>query len=303
MTTILMFPGQSSLRPDMLAQAEARFPKLTTALVRRAEARLGRDLSPWRTRIEPKCNQDVQLAVFLTTHIHLQAYEDEGGTAVASLGLSLGEYNHLVHIGAIDFEDAVALVAARGEAYDRGPEGRMAAVFPLPLDELQPMLDRAQVHGTVEPVNLNSPSQTVIAGDVEAVEAAVALIEDETFAMVHRLAGRIPMHASTFRPVAEAFRPALEAAPWRSPGLTYRPNVYAIGMAQPSPATITRALERHVYSPVRWCESIDCALADHPRATLLEIGPGHVLTRLLRAPWPAAQRCMTRLAVEATHGR
>lgn len=302
MTTILMFPGQSSLRPDMLAETQTRFPELTTAVIHRAEARLGRDLSAWRTRVEPQCNQDVQLAVFLTTHIHLRAFEERGGEAVASLGLSLGEYNHLVHIGAIGFEDAVALVAARGEAFDRGPVGRMAAVFPLSLDELQPLLARAQVHGTVEPVNLNSPTQTVIAGEVEAVEAALTLVEEETFAMVRRLDGEIPMHASIFRPVAEAFLPALEAAPWRTPTLVYRPNVYAIGMGQASPGTITRALERHVWSPVRWRDSVDCALADHPRANLLEIGPGRVLTHLLRDPWAAAQRCADVPAAEAAHG-
>jgi [acyl-carrier-protein] S-malonyltransferase len=304
MTLICMFPGQSSLTPTMLAEAAERWPDTTAETLARAERRLGERLQPWLRRVEPTSNRDVQLAVFLTSHVHMLAEAPSG--AVASLGLSLGEYNHLVHIDALSFDDAVELVALRGAAYDRGPRGCMAAVFPLAYDELAPLVEEARARGVVEIANRNSPTQHVIAGDVDAVEHAIDLIERETFATVRRLAGTIPMHSSSFRVVADAFRPVLERAPWRRPRLAYRPNVDAAALASPDGATIAACLHRHVCEPVRWRESIERVLADHPEAILIEIGPARVLTNLLRKPWHAAERRVARDAprkqAATTHG-
>ncbi|MEZ4445054.1 MAG: ACP S-malonyltransferase [Polyangiaceae bacterium] len=288
MSAICMFPGQSSLEPSMLAEASTRWPRTTAETLERAERRLGEDLSRHLTEVVPRSNRDVQLTVFLTNHVHMLARAPSD--AAASLGLSLGEYNHLVHIGALGFEDAAALVGARGEAYDRGPRGCMAAVFPLPVAELEPILGRARVEGCVTITNYNSPTQSVIGGEERAVEAAIALIEEETFAQVRRLASDIPMHAPIFRSVVAAFRPALEGAPWREPRLPYRPNVGARRLDAPTPADFVEHLARHVCEPVEWQASIDRVVAELPTATLLEIGPGKVLTQLLRRPWTAASR-------------
>ena len=127
---VFMFPGQSSLDPAMLGRALTLGPEAEEAVCIASEA-LGEDL---RERFagprgfEPRNNRDVQLSVFLTTHLHLVALQAAGIDAALSLGLSLGEYNHLVHVGAIPFADAVRLVSARGQAYDAGPRGMMVAV-------------------------------------------------------------------------------------------------------------------------------------------------------------------------------
>ena len=92
----------------------------------------------------------------------------------ASIGLSLGEYNHLLHIGALAFEDALRLVAARGAAYDQGPLGAMAAVFPVDEAAVLDAIERLAPVGIVEIANFNSPSQFVLAGDRAAVDAVLA---------------------------------------------------------------------------------------------------------------------------------
>lgn len=295
--SILLFPGQSSFDPRMLRDARALWPELTQEVVAMSAAALDRDLSEWLDEVRPRSNEDLQVAVFATTHVHLRALQrvhEEGGR---SLGLSLGEYNHLVHIGALDFADGVRLVAARGAAYDQGPPGAMAAVFPLHLAELEETLATDERTRAVEIVNLNSPTQNVIAGEAGAVRAAIALIEGKTLARAVIIDPRHPMHSSRYRPVADALRPHLETTRWRSARHPYLPNVTAEPVTAPSPDLITDMLCRHVCEPVRWRASIDRALRDLPNggrdALFIEVGPGTVLTDLLRAPWRVEPRVST----------
>src|SRR4051794_31373407 len=111
-----MFPGQSSGYPGMLDRAVASWPA-GAAIVDRASAILNRDLAEqYREGNDHafESNEDVQVGVFLTSYLYQQALTDRGVVGDLSLGLSLGEYNHLVHIGAIEFDDALRLVATRG---------------------------------------------------------------------------------------------------------------------------------------------------------------------------------------------
>ena len=127
---VWLFPGQSSWKSNML-QAAASLDESAAALLRDACNVLGRELLHDDEAPKPRSNRDVQVGVFVATMMHLVALESHGARATGSLGLSLGEYAHLVHIGALEFADALQLVDARGALYDRGPAGMMAAVFPM----------------------------------------------------------------------------------------------------------------------------------------------------------------------------
>lgn len=145
-TPVFVFPGQSSRAAGMLAGKDA------ARLIDRACEVLGFDLHGrigFDAPAQPATNLDVQLGVFLANHLHFERAAEAGLAASYSLGLSLGEYNHLVHIGALSFEDAVRVLDARGRIYDydEGPRGAMVAVFPLPLSELCPLIERAQKAG------------------------------------------------------------------------------------------------------------------------------------------------------------
>lgn len=288
MTLVFMFPGQSSRYPEMMDRIIAAFPP-AEAIVERASEILSRDLQDiFASGNESQfaCNRNVQVGVFLCSYLYQEALADSGITGDLSLGLSLGEYNHLLHIGALDFEDALTLVNARGEAYDKGPEGMMASVFPLPHEELEGYLDQVRHLGRVEVANLNSPSQNVIAGDHAAVEAAAELINGEGMGVqIVVIERRIPMHTIMFAPVANDFRAHLEGAAWRRPGKPYIPNVLAEMINSPAAGDIVPLLVRHVFKPVQWRRSIDLLVNQYPDACFVEIGPGGVLFNLLQKSW------------------
>jgi [acyl-carrier-protein] S-malonyltransferase len=295
-TIVFMFPGQSSRDPEMFERLEALDAEATSAVMGRASRALGRDLREhYRSGNAAmfETNRDVQLGVFVANHAHLVALERTGVRAQVSLGLSLGEYNHLVHAGAIAFEDAVRLVDARGAAYDAGPRGAMACVFPLPLEELHATVDRMRSHGVLEIANLNSPTQNVIAGEREAVMAACDTLEEEHGCTCVLIEDKIPMHASIFRPVAEALEPALRAARWRAPRLRYLPNVTATFEDAPTAARIVERLACHVHSPVLWRQSIELVAGMGPDTVFVEVGPRTVLHNLLSRSWKRNPRFAT----------
>ena len=288
MTLVFMFPGQSSRYPAMLERLIELSPEVSGPLVDEAAETLGRDLRRQYRADNPDIfatNLDVQVGVFLASHLFMRCVEAAGIAADLSLGLSLGEYNHLVHIGALDFADAARLVDARGHAYDAGPDGAMASVFPIGLDDLQGVVARAAARGTLEIANLNSPAQHVISGDRAAVDAALEILEEEYFVQGVVIEPHIPMHSSRFAPVAAAFRPALERAPWQTPRRPYIPNVYGRPIETPTAADLVDTLSLHVHSPVRWRDSLDFLAERHPDAVFLEVGPRAVLYNLLDRKW------------------
>lgn len=275
----------------MLEVPRSLTPAADEALAR-ASSRLGRDLrgdfaagasAPFAR------NEDVQIAVFVANHLWMLALAAAGVRAEASLGQSLGEYNHLVHIGAIDFEDALLLVRARGQAYDQGPSGRMIAVQPVTVAEAEAAIARARDLGVVEIVGFNAPTQQILGGEEAAVAAAARWLEDELYAHPVLVERALPMHSSLFRPVAERFTAALEAAPLRAPRLEYLPNRTGTPIAAPTREELVRLLADHVCAPVRWRESVEHVHARRPRATYIEVGDGAILGNLLRRRWLPAR--------------
>jgi [acyl-carrier-protein] S-malonyltransferase len=271
----------------MLRRAAA-FGARSREVLEEAQDTLGRDLLAADDEAAPTCNRDVQIGVFVATHMHLAAFEEAGVSAVASMGLSLGEYSHLVHIGALTRADALRLVDARGALYDEGPSGKMAVVFPMPYEDLAGVL--AAVAGPVEIANVNSPSQHVIAGEGEAVDRAVEALDRDHLVEARVIEHRVPMHCSRFFPVAERLRAHLEAAPWAAPRLAYRPNVDAAVLEAPTPADFVERLTLHVHRPVLWRASIEACAAEDPDVVFVEVGPGRVLSNLLQRRWVRHKR-------------
>lgn len=297
MTLVFMFPGQSSRYPGMLDKLAHLHPRAAEVLGLASDV-LGRDLRSHYSEDNPAAfehNVDVQIGVFVANHMMLSALQAQGVDAELSLGLSLGEYNHLTHIGALDFSDALRLVKARGEAYDAGPRGIMASVQPLDLESLEQVVEtvRAQGHGVLEIVNLNSPRQHVLSGEQAAVEAAVVLLEDEHYVVPTIIERQVPMHSSLFASVGEALRPHLRRARFRPTRRPYLPNRRGEPVPHASPEDFVALLADHVHTPVLWRRSIDHLLASHPDAVLVEVGPRQVLFNLLDRKWVNRPRFCT----------
>ena len=229
----------------------------------------------------------MQVGVFLANHMWLRTMEAHGVSAELSAGLSLGEWNHLVHIGAVSFEDALLAVRARGEAYDEGPRGFMASIQPVDLEELREVVDtvgEAKV-GLVEIVNLNSPRQHVVAGDQAAVEEVMRRVEDELFGQPVVIERQVPMHASSFSPVGERFRRVLETVEFHAPNLPYFPNRLGRELERPTRDDFIELLSTHVHSPVLWRSTVDHLVGRYPDVTLIEVGPMKVLYNLMNRKW------------------
>jgi [acyl-carrier-protein] S-malonyltransferase len=270
-----MFARAAAVDPELAASAQADFARLA-----------GRPFDG-----SFSSNADVQLAVHLVTRVYRLALIRAGVEAVASAGLSLGEYAHLAHIGALTEDAADALIAARGRRYDDGPHGRMVAVTPGAADEVEAVLATVRrTHGI--PVadlaisNDNSPRQVVVAGRDDAIDLAVAAIEEELFAMTTEIERRVPMHVGRFAPVAEAFTEDLATVAWQPPSATWWSNVEGGPVDAPTPEAFVAGMTAHVVRPVRWRQLVDALLARHPGAVVLEVGPGRILTGMLaRGRW------------------
>lgn len=279
----------------MIARAAALAPACDEVLENASQI-LGRDLRAHygASPTTPLAlNRDVQVGVFLANHLHLTALEALGGRGDRSLGLSLGEYNHLVHIGALSFEDALRVVEARGALYDAGPAGVMASIFPLAEPELRQVIESSASLGVIEIGNYNSPTQHVLSGEGAAVRRALELLERDHFVQGVIIEERIAMHCSIFAPVAKRLRPHLERVAWRKPWSPYLPNVTGEPLASPTPADFVRLLTEHVHRPVRWRASLEQVVATLPEAVLVEVGPRAVLYNLLRKGWLTNRKLKT----------
>lgn len=293
---VFMFPGQSSRYPGMIERCVELHPANGDLLCWASEL-LGRDLAVHYS-IEAgeaayERNVDVQVGVFLANHMFLTALEARGVTAELSLGLSLGEWNHLVHIGALSFEDALRAVEQRGHCYDQGPRGWMAAIQPIEAEDLQALVAEASALGVLEIVNLNSPRQHVIAGERAAVEVAVERAEEDYYAQAHIIDRSVPMHSTLFRSVGEQFRETLERLEFLAPRRPYLPNRLGHLMPEPSRAELVELLATHVHAPVLWRASIDHLVERHPDAVFVEVGPMSVLHNLIHRKWLANRKYRT----------
>lgn len=288
---VFLFGGQSSRDAAMFDRLEAVKPD--------SQARA------WAGEFDPTfaTNRGIQLSVMAAVLGWLEVAREAGIEAVASAGLSLGEYAHLVDIEALSAAEALRVCAARGALYDDGPSGCMAAIYPASWDELAPIVERVAGEGgarELAPAVFNSPTQTVVGGSREAVEAAIAQADEELYAVGTIVEERIPMHTARFEPVAQSFADVLATAQFGEAQRDYWSNVAAAPLAA-EPETMRQRLTEHVYRPVRWRETVDALVAAHPDAAFLEIGPRTVLRDLLKRRWHPTLPVFSIDPMEADH--
>ena len=292
---VLMFPGQSSREPAMLEKLVARHPQCA-AMVGQASEILGRDLARHYRTDNPDIfatNRDVQTGVFLANQLHATLLHQAGITARWSLGLSLGEYNHLVHIGALSFEAALRLVDRRGQLYDQAQGGRMVSLYPVEAALVEATIGRLGLEGRVAIGLYNSPRQQVISGEQNAVEQVVAALEGEILIDATPIEPRIPMHSPVFAPIGLRLGALIDEAPLRAPALPYVPNVLGSVKQAATVAEIRDCLVRHTWQPVLWQRSIEALGAAVDCPCFVEVGPRAVLSHLFGRGWNPGRRFST----------
>ena len=204
---------------------------------------------------------------------------------VLAAGHSLGEYSAYATAGALGVADAARIVRRRGELMlDAGKQrrGTMTAVIGLDIDQVgQVCTDTSSHDEVVVPANINAPDQIVVSGDPGAVERAGEACKAAGAKRVLPLKVSGAFHSPLMEPAQATFRLDLEEIDLKDP----RFPIVANASAEPvHDATTARAqLGDQLTSPVRWVESMEQAIASSGEdATFVEIGPGKVLSGLLR---------------------
>lgn len=283
MSKAYLFPGQGSQTVGMLADVAAEFDIVQRRFAEASEV-LGYDL--WALVQEGPDDalnqtQRTQPAILTASVALYDVLQQQGIAAPAFMaGHSLGEYSALVAAQALDFKDAVALVALRGEYMQEAVPagtGAMAAIIGLDDDAIKKACADSAEGQVVSPVNFNSPGQVVIAGDKLAVERAGEACRQAGAKRVLPLPVSVPSHCALMRPAAERLAAKLEEIEIKTPAIPVLTNVDV--RPATTVAEIKDALVRQLYSPVRWTESVEY-LAEQGVSEAFEVGPGKVLSGL-----------------------
>lgn len=196
-------------------------------------------------------------------------------------GLSLGEYTALVASGAISFQEAVKLVAKRGkfmtEAAPTGT-GKMVAIMNTDRTLIEQCCQEASHLGIVSPANYNTPQQTVIGGEVEAVDKAVELLKEAGVKRMMPLNVSGPFHTALLKPASEKLANELQRIDLTEMTIPVISNTTAQIMEQ---GLIKELLEQQVMSAVRFADSIE-TMKKMKIDTIIEVGPGKTLSSFIK---------------------
>lgn len=280
-----VFPGQGSQKIGMMKTFENE--SLVRQNFQEASDVLGEDL--WalcQNGPEDKLN-DTQWTqpVLLTASVALWRLWQERTDLIPQfmVGHSLGEYSALVCAGSLRFSQAVALVQKRGQlmqaAVPQG-QGAMAAILGMSASEVVALCKQVTT-GVCEAVNFNSPEQTVVAGEKNAVNALMELAKLHGAKRALPLPVSVPSHCQLMKPAAEELLQYMqsEAIALATPEINLLHNVDVASHTKQD--AIQTALIKQLYQPVRWVESIE-TLAKEGIHTFVECGPGKVLGGLIK---------------------
>jgi [acyl-carrier-protein] S-malonyltransferase len=291
-----LFPGQGSQKVGMGKALSDAYP-VCRETFDEADAELGEPLS--RTIFEgPEdrltLTENTQPAILAVSIAAFRLLVERGVRPDFVAGHSLGEYSANVAAGTFAFADALRIVRQRGrymqEAVPVG-EGAMAAILGLDAESVAQACAEGADGEVVSPANLNGAGQVVIAGAREAVKRAGDRAKTLGAKRVIPLTVSAPFHCALMKPAEERLAPDLRALAAADPRVPIVANVDA-DIKRDARSAI-EALVQQVSAPVRW-EAVVRRLASEGVTTYVEVGPGAVLTGLVRK--------IHREAVTATFG-
>ena len=241
MSKAYIFPGQGSQFPGM---GKALYERSAEAreMMDRANEILGfpiTDIMFGEDAEALKATRVTQPAIFIHSVVLARCSGLEAPSMAA--GHSLGEFSALAAAGAMDFEDALRLVAVRASAMQKCCEqvpGTMAAVIKLPTETVEEIC--ASCAGLVIPANYNSEGQVVISGEAEAVAEACAKMKEAGAKRALPLAVSGAFHSPLMEPARLELAEAIDKTPFRAPAVPgvperHRPPLHRPGRHQGQP--------------------------------------------------------------------
>jgi [acyl-carrier-protein] S-malonyltransferase len=280
-----VFPGQGSQSVGMLAELAAAHADVKATF---EEASQGAGVDLWtlsQQGPEEQLNrtENTQPALLAGSVAVWRVWQKLGGAQPAQLsGHSLGEYSALVCANALSLHDAAALVAERGrlmQAAVPAGVGAMAAILGGDDQQIADVCAEVAQGQIVAPANFNSPGQLVIAGHAEAVDRALARLQELGVKKAVKLAVSVPSHSALMREASDKLGERMASMEWKLPALPVVQNAEA--RIYTSLDDIRGALQRQLYLPVRWTECVQ-ALVAGGATRMAECGPGKVLAGLIK---------------------
>ena len=210
-------------------------------------------------------------------------------TPIFAAGHSMGQYSALVAAGALSLEDGVRLVRERGrlmQASSRGRDGAMAALIGLDDARLPELVAGASQHGVFVVANRNAPGQVVVSGERSAIEAGAELAKSLGAKRAIILPVSVAAHSPLMAEAAQGMRDALRGIPFHdpSPALLANTDGRPITTAEGARAELIE----HLTAGVDWIRIVE-RMAAAGVSTFVEVGPGRVLSGLLKRIVPAAE--------------
>jgi [acyl-carrier-protein] S-malonyltransferase len=297
-TLAFVFPGQGSQAVGM-GSALAEASPAAAAVFAEADAALGQPLSrlAWDGPAEElDLTVNAQPALLAASVAFLRAMEARRAASgrprlvpAFAAGHSMGQYSALVAAGVVSLGDGMRLVRERGRLMQKsgeGSPGAMAAIIGLPDDRLPDLVAVGSAHGTFGIANRNSPGQVVVSGVRPAVEAAAAAAKGLGAKRALVLPVSVAAHSPLMAGAAAGMRAVLADIAFHDPGVPLLAN------ADARPLTTGEAcraeLVDHLTTGVDWIAAVEKMRAAGV-ARFVEVGPGRVLSGLIRRIAPDAQ--------------
>lgn len=287
MKILFTFPGQGTQHPGMLQQLPG------TELAQAREV-LGAEVDTLDTPEVLKHTRAVQLALLIAGVAWAHELERRGVSPDIVSGLSIGAYPAAVVAGALDFTDALNLVALRGDLMEQAyPHGYgLTAIMGLTLGQVEALVADSGTYIA----NLNAETQIVIAGSDEAMAAVAKRALDKGASKAHRLAVSVPSHCALLEQPAQTLREAFSRVTLARPRHAYLSG--STGRVLWQPERIADDLAMNMARTVRWQEAVVSANEREARLAI-EMPPGGVLTCLTRqAGWEGESIALERSGLD-----
>jgi [acyl-carrier-protein] S-malonyltransferase len=296
-TSAYVFPGQGSQSVGM-GEALAAGSQAAAAVFVAADAALGTPISglAWHGPAdELDRTENAQPALLATSMAYLAAVRERwaalgiGEPPIAfAAGHSMGQYSALVAADVISLADGVRLVRERGrlmQASGAGRDGAMAAILGLDDAQLPVLVERASAEGTFGIANRNAPGQVVVSGERAAIDAAAAIARELGARKAIILPVSVAAHSSLMAEAADGMRRVLADIEFRDPSIPLLANADAHLITTADGAR--SELVDHLTAGVDWVAAIE-RMTGAGVDTFIEVGPGRVLTGLIKRIAPDA---------------
>ncbi|QDT00470.1 ACP S-malonyltransferase [Adhaeretor mobilis] len=285
----LLFPGQGAQTVGMGGKLAESLPAARQLFEQAAEI-LGYDLlTLCKEGPAEELDSTVhsQPALFVCSLAALEQLKVDAAetvsSAVATAGLSLGEYTALVFAGSIDFASGLKLVQQRGQAMQDAADevsSGMVSILGMERQQVADLCDQARQDDVLQIANLLCPGNIVVSGSTPACERVASLADEAGAMKVIPLAVAGAFHTPIMQPAVERLSQALQEVDIKPPAVPVISNVDA--KSHDDPEEIRELLIRQVVSPVRWEDSIRLLIDDYGIEQFYEVGPGRVLRGLLK---------------------